>query len=371
MPHATRFDARFDPRRNSLNALRLVLAALVIFSHAWPLGGFGSDPSPARQSLGHWAVLGFFAVSGYLIAASRARSGFGAFLAARVLRIYPAFLVCLILVAFVAAPLSTELTTGHWTAGAGASYVAHNALLKIEANTVGGTIPHVPYGPAWNGSLWTLFYEFLCYLLVGVLLSAPRRWHGPLVAAAFAVTAVGGQLTVHRTGTAADFLSLAPVFLAGSLLYLYADRIPVAWPYGVAALVLVPVAGQLNVVSSIGAPVIVYACFWLGIVLPLQKVGHRNDISYGVYIYAYPVQQLVAAAGWNRHGVALYILLSVLLTLPLAAASWFVVEHPALGLKKRLRRAAPGRVAAAEAVGVGGAVGSVGPAEAAEPLSAG
>jgi peptidoglycan/LPS O-acetylase OafA/YrhL len=338
VPHATGFDARFDPRRNSLNALRLILAALVIVSHAWPLGGFGADPSPARQSLGHWAVLGFFAVSGYLIAASRARSGFGTFLAARVLRIYPAFLVCLLLVAFVAAPLSTALTPGHWTPGSGASYVVHNVLLKIEANAVGGTIPHAPFGPAWNGSLWTLFYEFVCYMLVGVLLTAPRRWQGPLVASVFVVTAVGGQLTVHRTGTAADFLSLAPVFLTGSLLYLYADRVPVAWPYGVVALLLLPVVGELNVVSSIGAPVIVYVCLWLGIVLPLQKVGHRNDISYGVYIYAYPVQQLAVAAGWNRHGVGVYILLSVLLTLPLAAASWFAVERPALRLKKWLRR---------------------------------
>jgi peptidoglycan/LPS O-acetylase OafA/YrhL len=340
------FGTRFDSRHNSLNALRLVFAALVIVSHAWPLGGFGPDPSPARQSLGHWAVLGFFAVSGYLIAASRVRGGFGGFLAARLLRIYPAFLVCLLVVAFVAAPLSTVLTPGHWTPAAGASYVVHDALLKIEANTVGGTIPHAPSGPAWNGSLWTLFYEFLCYLLIGVLLSLPRRWHGPLVAAAFAVTAVGAQLTVHRSGTVADFLSLAPVFLAGSLLYLYADRVPVAWPLGVAALVLTPVAGELNVVSSIGAPVIVYACFWLGIALPLQKIGHRNDISYGVYIYAYPIQQLLAAAGWNRHGVALYIVLSVLLTLPLAAASWFTVERPALGLKNRLRRDSGGEATA-------------------------
>jgi peptidoglycan/LPS O-acetylase OafA/YrhL len=332
------FGARFDPRRNSLNALRLLFAALVIVSHAWPLGGFGPDPSPARQSLGHWAVLGFFAISGYLIAASRVRGGFGGFLAARLLRIYPAFLVCLLAVAFIAAPISTALTSGSWTPTAGASYVVHNMLLKIEANTIGGTIPHAPYGPAWNGSLWTLFYEFVCYLLIGVLLTLPRRWQGPVVAAALAVTAVGGQLTVHRTGTAADFLSLAPVFLAGSLLFIYRDRVPVSWPLGVAALVLTPLAGQLNVVSSVGAPIIVYACFWLGITLPLWKVGQRNDISYGVYIYAYPVQQLIVATGGNRHGVALYLLLSIVCTLPLAAASWFAVERPALELKKRLRR---------------------------------
>ena len=336
------FAERFNPRHNSLNALRLVLATAVIVSHSWPLGGFGQDPSPARQSLGHWAVVGFFAVSGYLIAASRSRSTVRSFLAARLLRIYPGFLVCLLLVAFVAAPLSTTLgpalAHGHWTPSGGASYVAHNFVLKIEKDGVAGTLPKVPYGPAWDGSLWTLFYEFVCYLMVGALLSLPRRWHGPVVAAAFVVTAIGAQLTVTKTGTAADFLSLAPVFLAGSLLYLYRDKVPVGWPYGVVALLLLPVIGWLNVVSSIGAPVVVYACFWLGVVLPFQKVGKRNDISYGMYIYAFPVQQLLAQAGVYKHGVGVFVVLSVLLTLPMATASWFAVERPALNLKKRLQR---------------------------------
>lgn len=331
---------RFDPRHNSLNALRLVLATAVIVSHAWPLGGFGPDPSPARQSLGHWAVVGFFAVSGYLIAASRARTGLGAFLAARVLRIYPAFLVCLVLVAFVAAPISTVISSGHWTPGGGASYVAHNILLKIEQNGVSATLPKAPYGPAWDGSLWTLFYEFVCYLMVGAMLSAPSRWHKPLAWAAFVLTAIGSQVEANKptTGAAADFLSLAPVFLAGTLLYLYADRVPVNRSFGVVALLLLPVAGWLNIVSSVGAPFVAYACLWLGVMLPLQRVGRRNDISYGVYIYAFPVQQLLVVGGLARHGVALYVLLSVVLTLPMAAASWFAVERPALSLKKRLRR---------------------------------
>jgi peptidoglycan/LPS O-acetylase OafA/YrhL len=349
------FAERFDSRHNSLNALRLFLATAVIVSHSWPLGGFGADPSPARQSLGHWAVVGFFAISGYLIAASRTRSSLGDFLAARVLRIYPAFLVCLILVAFVAAPLSTVLGPGHWTPGGGLSYVAHNFLLKIEQNGVSSTLPKAPYGPSWNGSLWTLFYEFVCYLLMGAILSAPRRWHGPLTGAAFVLTAIGAQIAVHRnmTGTAADFLSLAPVFLAGSLLFIYADRVPVNWMYGVAALVLLPVAGWLNVVSSVGAPLVVYACFWLGIVLPLQRVGSRNDISYGMYIYAFPVQQLLAVELVYRHGVALYVVASVLCTIPLAAASWFAVERPALRLKKRMRRAPAPEPARAETIAVG------------------
>lgn len=75
--------------------------------------------------------------------------------------------------------------------------------------------------------------------------------------------------------------------------------------------------------------------------MPLQKVGRRNDLSYGVYIYAWPVQQLVALSGGSRHGVALYIALSIALTYPLAALSWFLVEKPALRHKRESRRLLP------------------------------
>ena len=79
----------FDPRHNSLNALRLALATLVIVSHAWPIGGFGNDPHIGDLSFGGWAVAGFFAISGFLITSSRLRSSFSAYLWRRMLRIFP------------------------------------------------------------------------------------------------------------------------------------------------------------------------------------------------------------------------------------------------------------------------------------------
>ena len=75
-------------------------------------------------------------------------------------------------------------------------------------------------------------------------------------------------------------------------------------------------------------------CFWLGVVLPLQRVGHVNDISYGVYIYAFPVQQLLVLFGAAGLGIVPFVLLAFAVTYPLAALSWFLVEKPAIALGK-------------------------------------
>ena len=349
---------RFDPRHNSLNFLRLVFATAVIVSHARPLGGFGHDPSIAQQTVGTWAVMGFFAISGYLIAASRSHTHIPAFFARRVLRIYPGFLVCLLVVAFCFAPLSVLVGAGHggghYSLPSALSYVVHNLGLKVERDGIAGTLPGVPYGPAWDGSLWTLFYEFACYIVLGALLSVPAQWRKRVTVAAFAVSAaIGGYGATHAATDAlpalADrFFQLAPVFLAGSLIYLFADRVLVDWRIGIAALVLAPVATEIHAMQYLGAPLVAYACLWLGIVLPFDRVGRRNDLSYGMYIYAFPVQQLLVLLGVNGAGLALYTIVSIAATLPLAAASWFAVEHPALALKHR-RVALP---AVGEATGV-------------------
>lgn len=64
---------------------------------------------------------------------------------------------------------------------------------------------------------------------------------------------------------------------------------------------------------------------------PVRQGRGRTDISYGVYIYAFPVQQAVTELclrqGWP---LAVCLGLSLVLVLALAAASWFGVERPCL-----------------------------------------
>lgn len=143
---------------NALNFVRLVLAILVIAAHVWPLGGFGTSPTLGGMSLGSWAVSGFFALSGFLIAGSRARSDVVSFFWKRFLRLMPGFWVCLLAIAFIFAPVTVLLLPGSsWTPTAAINYVVGNSLLQISERGIDGTLASTPYDIAWNGSLWTLF----------------------------------------------------------------------------------------------------------------------------------------------------------------------------------------------------------------------
>ncbi|PPH07286.1 acyltransferase [Rathayibacter sp. AY1C1] len=339
----------FDPRSNSINALRLGLAVLVIVSHSFPLGGYGDDPGFGGSTLGAWAVGGFFATSGFLITASRLRSrSLVDFLWRRFLRIYPAFLVSLLVVAFVAAPLASLLLgAGEYSAAGAVRFVFANAALYIREYGIAGMLGSVPYPGAWNGSLWSLFYEFVSYVVIGLLVSlAPARWVRPLVVAGFAgLTLVAAVLATDLVPFPAPLnqtVTLVGYFLAGALVHLYRDRLPLTGALTAVAavlLVLVIATGLYRVLA--GLP-LAYLMVAPGARLPLRRVGATHDVSYGMYIYAFPVQQLLSLAIVGAGAdvpLWAYIALSVAATVPLAWASWLLVERPAMRLKRLTARA--------------------------------
>jgi peptidoglycan/LPS O-acetylase OafA/YrhL len=337
----------FDPRANSLNALRLAFATIVVIAHSWPLTGRTEPTLPgAFNELGAWAVAGFFAISGYLITMSRERTPLRAFLWRRFLRIYPAFIVVLLVTAFVFAPISTAVM-GDYSPLAATGYVVKDMGLYIFAYGIHGTLGAAPYPGAWNGSLWTLFYEALCYVLVGVAVSlVPRTWLGRAV---WGALIVGTALTVVHTYSGlpipdlvVTIARLGVYFAAGSVMYVYRDRIPYRWSWAVAASGAVIASMAAGVFSFLGALPLAYVCIWAGAALPLRRIGAKNDVSYGMYIYAFPVQQLLAITVGARMSVWLFALLAVLCTLPLAWASWLVVERPAMRLKNWTRATGAG-----------------------------
>lgn len=329
---------RLDPRSNSLNAVRLGLALLVLIAHSWELGGYGLQTQP----LGPWAVAGFFCISGYLIALSRQRTrGAGDFFARRVVRIYPAFFVVLVIVAFVFAPAASVLLGGGpWSAEAGALYVLRNAGLWMAEPTIPGMLTDTPYPGVWNGSLWTLAFEFACYVVTGLIGFLAIRWRtGATVAlwiGAMIVSILSGVGLLAVPGTVATFATLLAFYLAGTLLLLARDRVPLR-PALLAAAAAVAVALPLtSAPTALAAPAMAYLMLGLGVVLPLRRVGARNDISYGIYIYAFPVQQMLALAlsGGDVPAVA-SLVLAIVFTVPLAWASWLLVERPAMRALRR------------------------------------
>ncbi|ROQ15540.1 peptidoglycan/LPS O-acetylase OafA/YrhL [Rathayibacter sp. PhB93] len=347
--------AALDPRSNSINALRLGLAVLVIVSHSFPLGGYGDAPGAGgsggsglgHSDLGDWAVGGFFVTSGYLITASRLRSrSLGDYLWRRFLRIYPAFLVSLLVVGLAIAPLaSLLLDAGPWSAAGGARFVLGNLALYIREYGIDGMLGSVPYPGAWNGSLWSLFFEFVSYLVIGVLISVvPRRWVAPLVVVGFAgLTLVAGVLATDLVPFPAALnqtVTLVAYFLAGAILHLFRDRIPLTLPLALLAVVLFALVVASGLYRVLAGLPLAYLMLALGARLPLRRLGATHDVSYGMYIYAFPVQQLLALALVDADvPLGAYVLLSIAATLPFAWASWLLIERPAMRLKRLTARA--------------------------------
>ena len=165
----------FDPQDNGITAARLALALTVVVSHSVARGGFGLEPlvqeSQGHVSLGFAAVIGFFAISGFLLARSRERTPLLAFVRNRGLRILPGYWVALLFGALVAAPLGAALAGNRVELGTALQYLASNVALL-------GDSASAPVQPAFggqpvNGSLWTLGIEALAYL---VLVVVQLRW---------------------------------------------------------------------------------------------------------------------------------------------------------------------------------------------------
>jgi peptidoglycan/LPS O-acetylase OafA/YrhL len=130
-------------------------------------------------------------------------------------------------------------------------------------------------------------------------------------------------------------LRLVPIFLAGALVYLYKDKLADSTVLLAAFLAFFVVGCALsrNGGDFVG-PLLAYPCIWAGAHLPFERVGAKNDLSYGIYIYAFPISQLLAVWGVNRWGSVPYVVLILVATFAFAAASWTLVEKQGLKMKR-------------------------------------
>ena len=335
-----------DLRSNSIGFLRFLFAATVIWSHAYGNGGFGSDPlarlNANGATTGFLAVGGFFVLSGFLITRSyETVNSTGRFIWHRFLRIFPGFWVCLAVTAFGFAPLAfayQHRTLLHYFAEVPSawSYVTSNALLGIHQDRIGTVLAHVPVPFTLNLSLWTLNPEFFCYLCIAAFGVMGALKGGPVVIAAVALMLLAGYTgLLWRYGDimVVQTLTLIVYFVFGASAYLIRARIPMAlW---IAVLCAAALLGTLTTRAFVlvAIPCITYLTLFAAMRLPLRGFDRRMDLSYGLYIYAFPVQQLLALCGFEAFGFTLYFLSALVTAGVLAALSWFTIERPSLSLK--------------------------------------
>lgn len=324
--------------------LRFVAAQMVVVGHSYELQGL---PSPVLldANLAAFAVRVFFVISGYLVCESWSRDpNLARYFLRRALRIFPALAVVVLVTTFAAGPALSALPAAAYFADP-RPYLYLKNLLLAPTFALPGVFGGNLFAGVVNGSLWTLPAEFMMYLLLPLLGrggAAAGLRAGALAVAAFAL---GGWLSVRPDvvepvlwqTSLPQVARWAPYFLAGAVVRaLRLERcldLHVAVLLGV--LLCLPAPPQLWVVLvSVWVPYLVLS-FCLR---PGQCVGRlamRADLSYGIYLTAFPVQQAVLSL--HPGGISPLALTAICEPFCLAAAalSWFLVERPLLRLKPR------------------------------------
>jgi peptidoglycan/LPS O-acetylase OafA/YrhL len=347
--------SRALPRgKNNFDLIRLIAALAVMFGHSYVLQLTSGQHDPVtqlfgRESCGSLGVFAFFLMSGILISASfdRQRS-VPRFLALRIARIWPALAGCSLFAVFIVGPLFTTWTMHDYFTSPGTWYFLGHMLTIVHG--LGWLLPGVftnnPFVGAINAAVWTLPLELKCYLVVlaaGMVgLTGTRR--GMTLAVLIAFAGFGlllrhppsdvllADLTVLQAGY--SFWPV-PFFLAGMLLYGWRDQIVLHW--GIA---FVLAAAYLGLHDTAAGAVAFYLAFgygvlWIGTLPALQRLAPRHDYSYGIYVYGFVIQQCVASiAPGLDHLLAFAIALPVVFAC--AAASWHLIESPALRLSRHL-----------------------------------
>jgi peptidoglycan/LPS O-acetylase OafA/YrhL len=346
-------------RHNNFDLLRLMAALSVILSHAFLLAENSQDHDPLMILTGGQAILGlagvfvFFTISGYLITQSfESTASPLVFLAKRALRIFPGLILCLLVCVFVIGPLTTRLPLAEYLSRRETYlFLLHNAVLDVEYNR----LPGVEFWPGniggiVNGPLWSLPCEALLYLLLFAL-GLFRLLSLPICVLLLAIGV--GALCFDTAGeTFGSALWLLGFFAAGMSCYRLQGRLgtqgPIAGHWALLAVLClalsIPARLFLVAFPICGGYLTIYLA--LNRRLPKLPAARFGDLSYGLYIYGWPIEQCViyfnggTAPWWTVFGI------SVAAAVPTAFLSWHAIEKRCRWRSRRSARAALAEAAA-------------------------
>ncbi len=329
-------------RKDNFLLLRIIAALLVIYGHSFPL-----FPSSGEQEIflaNHWGIYSgdiavdiFFVVSGFMVSGSYIRrAGLFQFMKARILRIVPALLVCLLISTYLIGPLVTTLNIHDYIGSSDTfSYVWKNMQFSSNMQfTLPGVFETNSYKAVVNGSLWTLPAEFRMYVLVAIIGAVGLfrfTWLLTSLLAGLSVIAFvdPGLLPLHPM-----WVRLAGYFSLGIMVQLYRDKIDVSHEAMFALAFMAFLFRGTQLYPYAFAIALVYFCFWFAYRLKLPSIEAYGDPSYGAYLWGWPLLQLLA---WRFPGSSphLAFVLAALGALVLGYVSWHLVERQALRFKTR------------------------------------
>lgn len=335
--------------RNGFALIRLGAAVAVLVSHNIGIfaGDTKADPLFALTgfTLGQHAVHVFFILSGVLVSLSLSRSaGLKDYMLARLLRIYPGFAACVLLTALVLGPMvSAKPVAAYFSDSSVVRYIALTLGLVTAREPLPSVFTTNPFAGEVNLSLWTLKYEMLCYVALAALagtglLHHRRRWSTTLAFIVGALTATYALPDLVAEASMAENLRrFGLCFSLGALAFARRETLVLA----PAMLPVLAVALLASHGSRVGEPVLIVVMAYTTLVLasvttgPMSRWASRQDLSYGVYLYGWPVAQTILLAAPS---ISLWALQSVslMLVVPMAVMSWTFIEKPSLALRSRM-----------------------------------
>lgn len=352
MPPAAR---RQRPFTQGFTWVRLIAALWVVFCHSAPIAGESIMYPGWTFVPAHMGLTAFFVLSGYQIAGSwTSDPSVGRFVFKRLLRILPPIIVMSMIAALVVGPLVTTWPLGYYfNASQTWGYVLNNATVLNLQHVLPGVFDHNPYPWSVNGSIWTLPIELVGYVIVLILgvTTVIKRRPFVTVLLMIVVIAVDRRAAASPEADSPSWLQLnlstsaqfLVSFMIGLVLFAYRDKIPLSPTVAIAAFLLQMAVNDTPVGDFLTTITIAYAALTLAVRWPRRlAVPNKNWIScsYGVYLYGFLIQQVLAYLGivdkWTM----------AFLALPLAyvagLASWHLVEQPTIKLRSLLpKRATP------------------------------
>jgi peptidoglycan/LPS O-acetylase OafA/YrhL len=349
-----------DERENNFDFLRIFAAFLVVLSHSFPLSGSSYEPFAAitggKWDFGRLGVVIFFVISGYLITKSWIEHPqIERFLWNRVLRLLPGLTVVILLSVFILGPLVSTFSITAYFAHANEliAYLENITLINISFQ-LPGVFTTNPY-PGINGSIWTLPVEFTMYiviLLLGVIGLKKHKWFLATLTGICILLYVYTMPIGHSLAPIAGLINsidigklLMPImqnakltimFLIGALYYVYKDKIIYDWRAFLTLTIIWGISSRTAYFDLASIVCVPYMILYLAQLSTkhIKNIAKHGDISYGVYIYAFPVQETIIHYFKGITPIELFIFTTPIVII-LGFISWKLVESRALSLKKQ------------------------------------
>lgn len=350
-------EEKYDRKNNTFDYIRIILAIFVIIAHSYPIFfGVGESDFITKilrtESLGGIAVIGFFILSGFMITQSILNSkSIKEFFLKRVIRLFPGLIVMLLLTVFVLGPIVYNgnienyfRNTGTW------KYLIQNInLFGNTAYSIEGIFMNNPYPAAINGSLWSLKHEFILYIILMILslcsILKDRKFMLFITGISIVIyvlnipfSPIFNSLThIGIIMEITQFVKLMMYFFIGATIYLYKDKIKMNIKYFIFCLLILLTGISLNVTKYALILTMPYILMYIGTIKLkknyLKKIG---DFSYGLYIYAFPIQQLIVYYFKNNITIWTYMFLSIIITSLFAIISTYLIDNNMKKIKKQL-----------------------------------